>query len=463
MQPTIQFDLDLIKRYDQSGPRYTSYPTAVSFHNGFDEAAYKQTAIESNSDPIPGPLSLYFHIPFCDTICFYCGCNKIATKDVSKFSAYLSRLYKEIEMQAALFDSDRVVKQLHWGGGTPTMLNAAEMTELMSETRKHFNLLDDGTGEYSIEIDPRSVNKESVKLMSELGFSRYSLGIQDVDPAVQRAVNRIQPQVQNQLVMDACRQYGARSISVDLIYGLPLQTTSGFEKTLETVIDMSPDRLSVFNYAHLPHMFKPQRRINAEDLPSPEVKLEILQMTIEKLVSAGYVHIGYDHFAKPDDELAIAQQNGTLHRNFQGYATHGDCDLIGMGVSSIGKVNNSYNQNVKTLEEYYEKIDAGHLATVKGIALDEDDQLRREVIQQLTCDFEIFFNRTERAFQINFQQYFARELEMLAPMAADGLIELGEDFIRVQPRGHLLVRNICMVFDVSLRKQDKEQRFSRVI
>ena len=459
----VEFDVDLIRRYDRSGPRYTSYPTAVSFTDGFTQEDYRVGVRRSNEDPIPKPLSLYFHIPFCDTICFYCACNKIATKDHSLARDYLRRLYREIEMQSALYDHDRVVEQLHWGGGTPTFLNHEEMTELMQVTRQYFNLRDDDKGDYSIEIDPRSVTRETIGHLRRLGFNRFSLGVQDVEPKVQVAVNRIQSTELNREIIEACREEGAHSVNVDLIYGLPLQGIESFDRTLDAVIDLSPDRLSVFNYAHLPKRFKPQRRINEDDLPSANDKLVILQNTIQKLTGAGYVYVGMDHFAKPDDELVQAQQAGDLHRNFQGYTTHGECDLVGMGVSSIGKVYDVYSQNAKDLESYYKGIDANHLPIIKGITLDFDDRLRREVIQRLICDFKLDFKAIERDFHISFKAYFTEELALFEPMEEDGLIAMDADSICILPAGRLLVRNVCMVFDVSLRKQAGEQRFSRVI
>lgn len=459
---TVQFDADLIRRYDTAGPRYTSYPTAVAF-GAFTEDEYKAHVYMSNEDPIPLPLSLYFHIPFCDTVCFYCACNKIATKDRSLSEKYLTYLFREIEMQAKLYDSDRMVEQLHWGGGTPTFLNHDEMRALMEKTRQHFSLYTGDDCDYSIEIDPRSVTPETIGVLREIGFNRFSLGVQDVDERVQVAVNRIQPIEQTRAVIDACRAYGAKSISVDLIYGLPFQTVDSFRQTLDTIIALSPDRISVFNYAHMPNLFKPQRRINEADLPSAETKLQIMQLAVEHLTGAGYEYIGMDHFAKPDDELAIAQRNGTLHRNFQGYTTHADCDLVGMGVSSISSVAECYSQNAKTLDEYYAALDSGHFPVIKGLTLDEDDVLRRYIIQQLACHFELDFTQVERLFKLEFADYFARELEMLQPMAEDALLQFTTTGLAVTPRGRFLIRNICMVFDVSLRKQTVQQRFSRVI
>ena len=459
---SVLFDAQLIRRYDKAGPRYTSYPTAVAFTT-FTEDEYKAHAYLSNEDPIPLPLSLYFHIPFCDTICFYCACNKIATKDRSLSERYLRYLFKEIEMQAALYDPDRQVEQLHWGGGTPTFLNHEEMRALMTKTRQHFRLYDNDEGDYSIEIDPRSVTTETIQVLREIGFNRFSLGVQDVNERVQIAVNRVQPIEQTQAVIEACRQYGANSISVDLIYGLPFQTVESFRETLDTILELSPDRLSIFNYAHLPHLFKPQRRINEDDLPSADTKLQIMQLAVEHLTAQGYVYIGMDHFAKPDDELALAQANGTLHRNFQGYTTHADCDLIAMGVSSISSVAESYSQNAKTLDEYYAALDKNQFPVIRGITLTDDDVIRREVIQQLACHFQLSFADIEKQFNLKFADYFAQELSELAAMAQDGLLGLDAEELVVTPRGRFLIRNICMVFDVSLRAANAQTRFSKVI
>jgi len=462
----IKFDVDLIKRYDKSGPRYTSYPTAVAFTPDFIEDDYRRHADQSNKARAPlslAPLSLYFHIPFCDTICFYCACNKIATRDYSKTGVYLQYIYREMDIQAKLFDSSRVVEQLHWGGGTPTFLNHEEIAELMAYTRKTFTLLDDDSGDYSIEIDPRSVSKDTIKLLREVGFNRFSLGVQDVDKKVQKAVNRIQPVEETQAIIDACRENNAQSVSIDLIYGLPLQTVEGFAKTLQTAIEMNPDRMSIFNYAHLPHIFKPQRRINEDELPSAEEKLDILQQSIDTLTQAGYEYIGMDHFAKPDDELAIAQAEGSLHRNFQGYTTHAECDLIAMGVSSISSISNSYSQNEKDLKGYYAAIDAGKLPIIRGLSLTDDDILRRTIIQQLSCHFALDFKAIEQQYNIQFDEYFATELKDLLPMQADDLLTLSDNDIQVTPAGRMLIRNICMVFDEHLRQQKTVQSFSKVI
>ena len=460
MNDALVFDPTLIRKYDKAGPRYTSYPTAVQFHEGFGESEYREAALASNATG--KPLSLYVHIPFCDTVCFYCACNKVVTKNRRHAVPYLNHLYREIALQGALFDQDRPVAQLHWGGGTPTFISAAEMRELMRVTGEHFRLLDDDRGEYSIEVDPRETDDRTIALLRELGFNRLSLGVQDFDSAVQKAVNRVQSREITLKVMDAARREGFQSISVDLIYGLPFQSVASFARTVDEIIAQDPDRISVFNYAHLPELFKTQRQIDAGALPPPAVKLDILKTTTERLTQAGYVYIGMDHFAKPDDELALAQQAGTLYRNFQGYSTHADCDLIGLGATSIGMVGDSYSQNLKGLEEYYARVDAGRLAVFRGVLLDDDDRLRRAVITDLICHFTLDFATVERRFGIRFRDYFAVELAELADMQADGLLAPSEVGIRVLPPGRLLIRNICMVFDRYLREQ-KQQRFSKVI
>ena len=462
MYQTLEFDPELIRRYDASGPRYTSYPTAVQFTEAFDSARYRAIAQATNTGSQAAPLSLYFHIPFCDTVCFYCACNKVITKNRKRAIPYLEQLFREIEMQGALFDRSRPVDQLHWGGGTPTFLSAEQMRDLMRVTGEHFQLRNDDSGEYSIEIDPREADAETIAVLRSLGFNRLSLGIQDFDPDVQKAVNRIQTEAQTWAVLDAARAEGFKSVSVDLIYGLPLQTVERFMVTLDKVIAVGPDRLSVFNYAHMPQLFKTQRQINEALLPSPEAKLAILELTIERLTQAGYLYIGMDHFARPDDELAVAQRQGTLYRNFQGYSTHADCDLVAMGATAISKVGNSYSQNLKALDDYAVRIDSGELAVFRGVELNADDVLRREVITRLICNFELDFAAIEMQFGIDFKAYFADALQALEGFAADGLLELGGDVIRVMPRGRLLIRNICMQFDRYLNS-GTEQRFSKVI
>ena len=456
---TIHFDADLIKRYDGAGPRYTSYPTAVQFDERMDNATYERLAKDSNASN--SPLSLYFHIPFCNTVCFYCACNKIASKDYSKGAPYLERVYKEMAMQSALFDNSRIVEQLHWGGGTPTFISHDEMTQLMEKTAHYFKLKDDDTGEYSIEIDPREADDKTITLLRKLGFNRLSLGVQDFDPIVQKAVNRIQSLEETKAVVDSARDNNFKSISLDLIYGLPFQTSSRFLNTLETVLEMDPDRISIFNYAHLPKIFKPQRRINETDLPQPAEKLLIFQQAIQYLIQAGYVYIGMDHFAKPNDELTLAQQNGGLYRNFQGYSTHADCDMISLGVTSIGKIGNSYSQNQRKLDDYYADIDSGKLSIFRGIELNDDDILRREVISQLMCHFRLDIKAIEQQYKINFMSYFADALPGLAQMQQDGLLRYNKESIEVQPAGKLLIRPVCMLFDAYIKHS--KQSFSKVI
>ncbi|VAW46059.1 Coproporphyrinogen III oxidase, oxygen-independent [hydrothermal vent metagenome] len=460
MEQKIQFDEALIKRYNQSGPRYTSYPTAVQFDEDFGIEDYKSAAQRSNKSD--RGLSLYFHIPFCDTVCFFCACNKVWTRDRSKTTPYLERLFKEIEMQSNLFDSNRKVEQLHLGGGTPTFINNNEMKQLMDKTRQHFNLYDDDSGEYSIEIDPREANRESVKLLRELGFNRMSLGVQDFDPKVQKAVNRIQTQAETFEVLEGAREVGFLSVNVDLIYGLPFQTENSFIQTLDRVLEAEPDRFSIFNYAHMPGMFPTQKKMKEADMPSSDEKLAILHATTERLLEVGYVYIGMDHFAKPDDELAVAQRNETLYRNFQGYSTHAECDLVGMGATSISLVNNTYAQNRKGLDDYYQAIDAGDLAVFRGVELNEDDELRRDIITRLISHFHINFATVDKLWNICFKEYFAKELPKLTPMIEDGLMTLTDEDIYITAKGRLLIRNICMVFDAYL-KSGSENRFSKVI
>jgi len=460
LQQSISFDLDLIRRYNMAGPRYTSYPTAIEFDENFAIADYKQQVDLSNQRG--GPLSLYFHLPFCDTVCFFCACNKIITKNRKRAEPYLASLHKEIAMQAALFDKDRVVEQLHWGGGTPTFLSHDQMRELMAVTRQHFNLADDEQGEYSIEIDPREADADTIKLLREIGFNRISLGVQDFNSIVQKAVNRIQSEQETFAVIEAARQSGFRSVSLDLIYGLPHQTVDTFSDTVDKILTFDPDRLSIFNYAHMPERFKVQRQMRTEDIPNPEVKLAILQHTIEKLTAAGYVYIGMDHFAKPDDELAIAQRENKLYRNFQGYSTHSECDLIGMGVTSIGSVADSYSQNQRTIDDYTASIANNELAVFRGVKLDEDDIIRRSVITKLICHFALDITAVEAEFNIVFADYFADVYPQLDQFSQDGLLNYDTEKIEVLAAGHLLIRNICMAFDRYIQ-QKSGKHFSKLI
>lgn len=458
MAQTICFDSDLIRRFDVPGPRYTSYPTADRFGDGFDAPTLARhlATIQGGQN-----LSLYFHIPFCNTICYYCACNKIITKDRSLSARYIDYLQREMAMQAALVAGPRKVVQMHWGGGTPTFLSAEEIRTLMRGIRQHFEL--QPGGEYSIEVDPRKVTREMVALLAEEGFNRMSLGVQDFDPLVQKAVNRIQSIEETQLVLDAAREYGFGSVSVDLIYGLPHQNVERFARTLDTVLAMQPDRLALYNYAHLPTRFMPQRRINTEDIPAPDEKLQILSLAISKLGEAGYVYIGMDHFARPDDELTVAQREGRLQRNFQGYSTHAECDLLAFGVSSISKAGGTFSQNQRDIEAYYAAIDAGQLPVMRGWVLSDDDKLRNHVIQTLMCHFALTFAEIDSAFGIRFQDYFADELASLRDLAEAGLLTMDAAGIMVTDAGRMLVRIIAMVFDCYLRQDQQQRRYSRVI
>tara|TARA_R110002074_G_scaffold366065_2_gene539911 strand:+ start:42317 stop:43696 length:1380 start_codon:yes stop_codon:yes gene_type:complete len=459
LQQAIKFDIELINRYDKAGPRYTSYPTALEFHDQFNEDDYRRHIMLSNKKG--GPLSLYFHIPFCDTVCFYCACNKIITKNRQHAVPYLQNMHKEIAVVGALFDKKRVVDQLHWGGGTPTFLSFQQMKELMDVTRRHFTLRDDDSAEYSIEIDPREASAETIVQLRELGFNRLSLGVQDFDPAVQKAVNRIQTEEQTFSILEVARQQGFRSTNIDLIYGLPLQTVTSYAKTLDKVLSVKPERLSVFNYAHLPGMFKVQRQINEADMPNSEEKLDILQMVTQRLLQEGYIYIGMDHFAKPDDELAVAQREGKLHRNFQGYSTHSECDMVGFGMTSIGRVGDAYVQNIKELATYNEQLAKGKLPVFKGLELNSDDKLRQAIITQLICHFELNYAAIEQAYGIVFADYFSQQLVQLRVMEQDGLLQMTDQGIYVKAAGRLLIRNICMVFDRYLGQ--KKKQFSKVI
>ncbi len=460
-QSNVSWDLDLIRRYDLSGPRYTSYPTAIQFDSSL--TAEQLIAAGRDSADSSAPLSLYVHIPFCAHVCYYCACNKVITRNRKKAQPYLDTLYQEMEQLSQWYRGERTVNQLHWGGGTPTFISDEQMRELMQALRRNFNLRNDDLGDYSIEIDPREASHDTLGVLREIGFNRISLGVQDVNPQVQEAVNRVQPTEQTLAVLERSRALGFKSINMDLIYGLPHQTEQSFADTLETVIAMSPDRLSVFNYAHLPDRFRSQKHIRAEDLPSAEDKLAILQNSINRLLEAGYVYIGMDHFAKPDDELAIAQANGKLHRNFQGYTTHSDCDLVAMGVSAISQIGNVYYQNEHDLAAYSQAVTQQQHAVKRGVQLNTDDHIRRAVITELICQFELDKRGIEQRFAINFDQYFADEQEELRQFAADGLIRLQPESIQVTPAGRLLIRRICMAFDAYIPKKQQSQNFSRII
>lgn len=444
---SVEFDADLLGRLTRSGPRYTSYPTADRFSDSFGYRDYLQAVAALRTRGVAKPLSLYLHIPFCGVVCYYCACNKIVTKNRDKAATYLGYLKREIGMQGLLFSGINEVEQLHFGGGTPTYFSDEQMGELMDHLRRVFRFAPDNAGEYSIEVDPRTVSPERIHTLRRQGFNRISLGVQDFDPDVQKAVNRIQPEAETRAIIDASRAAGFRSVSVDLIYGLPLQTEKTMARTLDKVIAADPDRIAVYHYAHMPHLFKPQRRINESDLPGSDAKLAMLSLCIEKLTGAGYVYIGMDHFAKPTDDLAIAQQQGRLHRNFQGYSTHADTDLISCGVSAISAVGATYSQNVKTLDAYYDALDRNELPVSRGIRLSMDDALRRALIQKLMCQFEVSIPAIELAFPIAFDKYFEPELEQLRDMERDGLVTISPEWISVSMKGRLLIRNVAMVFD----------------
>jgi oxygen-independent coproporphyrinogen III oxidase len=456
----LLFRPDLLAKYGANGPRYTSYPTALQFREDFDPADYQRAAADPGAEETD--LSLYFHIPFCDTVCFYCGCNKVATKNRARARPYLKQMIRELELQARLFNTKRPVSQLHWGGGTPTFLSLDQMSALMAATREHFTLRPDNEGEYSIEIDPREASAATIAHLRGLGFNRLSLGVQDFDPVVQRAINRVQPLEMTVECMNAARTNRFESISVDLIYGLPHQTVASFRRTLDTILLLAPERLSVFGYAHMPHLFKMQRHMDAAALPSPAERLALLQLVVERLTDAGYVYIGMDHFALPTDELALAQKQRTLHRNFQGYSTRADCDLIGLGASSIGKVGDVYAQNAKDLPGYGAALDAGRLAIARGVRLGADDRLRRDIITELMCNLELRFDEFEAAYGVRFPSAFAPELERLRSFEEDGLVARSTNRLEVLPAGRMFVRNIAMVFDRYLGAQRPEQ-FSRTV
>ncbi|SFH91644.1 oxygen-independent coproporphyrinogen III oxidase [Modicisalibacter xianhensis] len=454
-----EWDGSLIARYSHSGPRYTSYPTAPDFSAAFGPAQYLDALTRSNGQA--RPLSLYVHVPFCRKICFYCGCNKIATKDTRLAAPYLARLDAEMRLVTQHLDTARPVEQLHWGGGTPTFLTLRQMSELIDQLHARFGLSDTPGRDYAIEIDPREADVLTLRHLQTLGFNRLSLGVQDLDPQVQRSVNRIQPRALTEILVDEASRLGFTSLNMDLIVGLPHQTRDSFAATLSQIIELAPARLSIFNYAHLPERFKPQRRIDAADLPDGQEKIAILTTTMQMLSDAGYVHIGLDHFARPDDSLAIAQREGTLHRNFQGYTTHGDCDLIGLGVSAISQVDDCYAQNPAGLADYEAAIDSGRLATQRGIRLTFGDQVRRHVIHRLMCDLALDLDSVSDAFGIDAPDYFAASLARLEQPERDGLVTRQGNRLVVSHLGRLLVRHLAMAFDARL--PDSDAHFSRIL
>lgn len=457
----ILFDPEMLAKYDTYGPRYTSYPTAVQFNDSMDNQSYQDEVTKSNQKA--KPLSLYFHIPFCKSLCFYCACAKIITSKSERSVLYLERVYKEIKRQAALLDSFRVVEQLHFGGGTPTFLSDQQFEQLFAHISENFNLAAPEKREFSIEIDPRAVREGTIALLYQLGFNRISIGVQDFDPKVQRAVNRIQSVEQTFAVIDSARAVGYQSVSVDLIYGLPCQTVTSFRQTLDTILEKRPDRLSIYSYAHMPNRVRSQAVLNAAELPDAATKLAIFKMTVERLQDAGYVYIGMDHFALPNDDLTQAKLNGTLQRNFQGYSTHADSDLIGIGMTSIGKINDCFVQNKATEADYFAAIDDGELAVARGYQLSRDDKIRRDVIQALMCQNRVPIIALNKKYQINFFDYFTEEVTRLLPMVEDKLVSFNQEEIVVTQAGQLLLRNIAMVFDAYIKPVDKLTIFSRTI
>ncbi|STZ75435.1 oxygen-independent coproporphyrinogen III oxidase [Bergeriella denitrificans] len=456
-----EFDRALIASLPASGPRYTSYPTADRFHNGFLEPEYVRALSQRSTGALNKPLSLYIHIPFCNTICYYCGCNKIITKDKSRADAYIEYLEREMELLAPHLNGRHPLAQLHFGGGTPTFLSDDQLERVFAMIRKHFQLMPNG--EYSIEIDPRKVSRDTVHHLGRLGFNRMSVGIQDFDPKVQEAVNRIQSVEETREVIEAAREAGFKSVSVDLIYGLPHQSVDSIKTTIDTVLGLYPDRLALYHYAHLPHIFKPQRRIDTNAVPGSEEKLDMLQYCVHTLTERGYVFIGMDHFAKPDDELSVALREGWLQRNFQGYSTYADCDLVAIGVSSIGKIGSTYAQNERDIDAYYAAIDAGRLPVMRGYQLNQDDLLRRNIIQDLMCRFALDYSVYETMFGLNFADYFQTELADLQQLAGLGLVQLRPDGLTVTPKGRFLIRNIAMVFDYHLRHKETKAQYSQTV
>ncbi len=453
-------DRAILRRFDVPGPRYTSYPTADRFIEAFNAENYAGWLATRGAVP-PRPLSLYVHIPFCNTVCYYCGCNKVVTKDHSKAAEYLGFLEREIELVAACMKGHQTIEQLHFGGGTPTYLANDELVRVMRMLSSHFSIAP--RSEISIEIDPRTTPAEKIRILGALGFNRLSIGVQDFDDKVQVAVNRIQSYELTRATAETAREAGFQSINLDLIYGLPHQSVSSFATTLDRVMELGPDRIALYHYAHLPARFKPQRRIEAADLPSPQEKLTIMLDAIRRLTEAGYQYIGMDHFAREDDELARAQRQGRLHRNFQGYSTRSDCDLIGLGVSSISKVGPTYAQNARELDDYYDLLRAGQLPIQRGVLLDADDIARRAVIMALMCHFEVAKESIEDSHLLKFDQYFGRELEDLKPFEEAGLVEVSHDWITVTPKGKLLVRAIAMVFDRYIREDQRARPYSKIV
>lgn len=457
----FNIDLELIKKYDRPGPRYTSYPTAPHFTDSFTSEKYLDEIIRTNNETNPPDLSLYYHLPFCDTLCYFCGCNMIITRNRDRIKEYIKYLKNEIDLLRTFIVPNRKVAQLHWGGGTPTHLDPDEITDLISYINKSFDFK--ANAEEGCEIDPRGLTKEHLEALRHGGFNRISMGVQDFNEKVQIAVNRVQPEDMTRQVVSWIRDLGYHSINLDLIYGLPFQSAETFAKTVDATIDISPDRIAVFNYAHVPWMKKHMALIKPEDLPTPEEKLQILKMTIEKLTNAGYVFIGMDHFAKPNDELAIALREKKLYRNFQGYSTHAGADLYSMGITGISQIGKSYAQNVKKEKEYFEALSNETFPIERGVYLTDDDLLRRHVITKVMCDFELDFGSVDKKFGIEFEKYFGKGLEGMVEFIADGLVEIKNRKLTVTEMGRLLIRNIAMNFDGYIERKEDNARYSRTV
>jgi oxygen-independent coproporphyrinogen-3 oxidase len=459
----IPVSLGLLQKFDVAGPRYTSYPTADRFVEAFGDEEYKRTLAQRFNDEgaRPQPLSLYVHIPFCDSLCYYCACNKVITKHHSRSAEYLRYLALELALHTDLIGKGRVVSQLHLGGGSPTFMNDDELRALMALLQQHFQLAPGA--ELSIEVDPRTVNVARIDALASMGFNRLSFGVQDFDPAVQKAVHRVQPAEQVFTLVHAARERGFDSINVDLIYGLPLQSPASFDRTLAQITELRPDRIALYGYAHLPQRFKPQRRIHDAELPTASAKVAMLARSLEALMAVGYVYVGMDHFALPNDPLAVAKRQGRLHRNFQGYSTQPDCDLIALGVSSIGRVGATYSQNAKTLDDYYDLLNHGRFPVVRGLALTRDDLLRRAVIMAIMCQGAVHFESIALAYLVDFKRYFASELEALKPLAEQGMVKVDTDSIEVTDTGWFFVRAVAMVFDRHLQANLHLNRFSKIL
>ena len=461
MSARLQLDPQLIRRYGGEGPRYTSYPTAMQFQplapNAYPLAVSSRAGARHNE-----PVSAYVHIPFCASLCLYCACNKIITQRMERIDAYVQRLLKEIALRNPYF-SGAVIDQLHFGGGTPSYLPREGLAAIVAALDASFGLTGDDSRDYSIEIDPRGIDYTKLRLMSELGFNRVSFGVQDFDRTVQLAINRVQPFELVAEVYNDARRAGFKSINLDLIYGLPKQTHQTFTSTLEQVITLRPDRLAVYGYAHMPSMFKAQRQIAEFDLPRSSERIALLQLAIQTLTGAGYIYIGMDHFALPNDGLSIAKQNGTLHRSFQGYTTHAQRDLVAFGVSAIGHIGDLYVQNQKTLKDYNAALDRGELPTQRGVRCNAADQLRGEIIQQIMCRGYVDLDDIEARFQVRFREHFAAEMSRLEAMADDGLVELTGSRITLTPTGRYLMRNVAMVFDEYLTSRNQQRPLSRVV